>query len=141
VLAGKASRLLIARARNQDDGTCVNDHDIGQHGTFTDQPAHQRFQVPKEGQGYAQGDVKPCPIRFFGNTRGKAMDSKTKEPRNFRDVKDRSFGAKGVAEAKGGDVKKKILVKNRDSGKGWKGIETVVSFRDSPVHLAEMVVQ
>jgi hypothetical protein len=69
------------------------------------------------------------------------MDSKTKEPRNFRDVKDRSFGAKGVAEAKGGDVKKKILVKNRDSGKGWKGIETVVSFRDSPVHLAEMVVQ
>ena len=46
-----------------------------------------------------------------------------------------------MAEAKGCDVEKEILVKIDIVAKGWKGIETVVSFRDSPVHLAEMVIQ
>lgn len=87
-----------------------------------------------------RGDVKPRPIRFFRNTRGRAVISKRKNLANFRNVKDRSLVLREWRKRKAADVKKKYWSKS-DSGKGWKGIETVVSFRDSPVHLAEMVIQ
>jgi hypothetical protein len=64
-----------------------------------------------------------------------------KEPRNFRDVKDRSLVLREWRKRKGCDVKKKILVEIEMVAKGGKELRPLFHSATPPVRLAEMVLQ